>query len=82
MNYDPRNPFVLCCQSLTPIYQGSPSSQCPFCQASYQPKFDGTTCAVCNLSVVGRRVAGIHCVQKDAKPRAAQRESARDSDGW
>lgn len=83
MNYDPRNPFVLCCQTLTPIYQGSASVKCAFCRASYQPKFEGSTCVVCNLAQVGKRVSGLQCVQKDTKAASRTKESnARDSDGW
>jgi len=89
MNYDPRNPFTLCCQTLTPIYQGSPSSKCSFCQASYLPKFDGSVCVICNLAAVGKRVTGLQCllraeVKSVATGRSASRvESNRDaSDGW
>ena len=41
LNYDERNPFVLCCESYTPIYKGSPTISCPYCKAAYQPKFAG-----------------------------------------
>lgn len=42
LNYDERNPFVLCCNSYTPIYKGSPSISCPYCSAAYLPEFKGT----------------------------------------
>ena len=41
LNYDERNPFVICCNSFTPIYKGSPTISCPYCQASYLPEYKG-----------------------------------------
>lgn len=53
INYDQKNPFDVCCSSLTPIYRGSQKVICPFCAACYIPKFNDTKCAICQLSRVG-----------------------------
>jgi coatomer protein complex subunit alpha (xenin) len=58
LSYDSRNPFVVCCGSLTPIYRGNPSIECPFCSASYKPSFKGSVCEICHLAEVGRRCEG------------------------
>lgn len=57
INYDPKNPFDVCCGSLTPIYRGSQKIICPFCGACYLPKFNDTKCAICQLSRVGANEA-------------------------
>jgi len=59
LTYDPRNPFVLCSHSLTPIYQGNPSITCPYCGASTKPEFNGKVCAVCHISQVGKAAEGL-----------------------
>jgi coatomer subunit alpha len=41
INYDERNPFVLCCSTFTPIYKGSAHVSCPFCAAPYLPQSAG-----------------------------------------
>ncbi|OHS95387.1 Coatomer subunit alpha-2 [Tritrichomonas foetus] len=53
INYDPRNPFDVCCKSLTPIYRGSQKAICPFCGACYTPANSGTKCTVCQMCQVG-----------------------------
>jgi len=63
-NYDPRNPFVLCCSSLSPIYQGSPKLLCPFCGACYQPAYQGKLCQICQLAEVGKKGTGLVSVTK------------------
>lgn len=59
LNYDERNPFVLCCQTLTPIYRGSELLRCPYCQAAYLPKFKNQLCATCQLSQIGLETLGL-----------------------
>lgn len=63
INYDPRNPFVLCCQTLTPIYQGSPAINCPYCGSSAKPEFSGKLCPVCHISQLGRSAEGIVSIE-------------------
>jgi coatomer protein complex subunit alpha (xenin) len=42
LNYDERNPFVMCCASYTPIYKGNALTKCPFCGACYLPEHKRT----------------------------------------
>ena len=39
IDYDERNPFTVCCGSLTPIYKGSPTVRSAYCNAPYKPQF-------------------------------------------
>jgi coatomer protein complex subunit alpha (xenin) len=64
VNYDPRNQFVVCMKSLTPIYRGSPSVKCPFCKAAYKPEYKGIVCTVCNLCTVGGQASGLVILRK------------------
>ena len=59
MDYDSRNPFVLCASTFKPIYQGSPSVICPYCEAHYAPALTGTLCSVCQISRIGAQVPGL-----------------------
>ncbi|KAI8894425.1 coatomer WD associated region-domain-containing protein [Globomyces pollinis-pini] len=59
LNYDQYNPFVMCCESFTPIYQGSSSIQCPYCQSHYLPEYEGIVCKICQLCSVGATTTGI-----------------------
>jgi coatomer protein complex subunit alpha (xenin) len=54
LNYDARNPFVICAGTLQPIYKGSASVACPYCAASFIPNAKGRRCTVCQLSEIGR----------------------------
>eukprot|EP01126_Amoeba_proteus_P014194 TRINITY_DN1615_c0_g1_i9.p1 TRINITY_DN1615_c0_g1~~TRINITY_DN1615_c0_g1_i9.p1 ORF type:complete len:995 (+),score=208.01 TRINITY_DN1615_c0_g1_i9:2205-5189(+) len=84
LNYDPRNPFVLCSSSLTPIYQGNPHVKCPFCQAAYLTKFDGNLCGICDLAQVGRKGVGLQCLMKaETKAMGGRRtKPVDDTEGW
>jgi len=62
MDYDRYNPFVVCAISFTPIYQGSPTVQCPYCQTSYQPEYQSRLCANCEISEIGAAVSGLKCM--------------------
>ncbi|KAI9500721.1 Coatomer, alpha subunit [Coemansia spiralis] len=44
IKYDARNPFVVCAASHTPIHRGEAAVNCPYCQASYKPEFEGDLC--------------------------------------
>lgn len=35
LNYDERNPFVIDCAALSPIYRGSESIKCAYCHSHY-----------------------------------------------
>eukprot|EP00953_Heterococcus_sp_UTEX-ZZ885_P018050 10084-Heterococcus_DN1.PRE.2 len=40
LDYDERNPFVIDCAALKPIYKGSPTVKCPYCGSNYTPDMD------------------------------------------
>jgi len=72
-NYDSRNPFVLCCSSLTPIYAGASRIICPFCGASYQNTFMGILCKICEISEVGKKVSGLEYSVSQTQARSTKR---------
>ncbi|GJW79267.1 coatomer subunit alpha-2 [Tanacetum coccineum] len=53
LNYDFRNPFVICGATYVPIYHGQKKVLCPFCSSNFLPSQEGKLCSVCDLSVVG-----------------------------
>ncbi|KAJ2780589.1 hypothetical protein GGI15_003483 [Coemansia interrupta] len=59
VNYDARNPFVICAASHTPIHRGQATVNCPYCQASYKPEFEGELCRVCNIAQIGAKATGL-----------------------
>ncbi|KAJ3681842.1 hypothetical protein LUZ60_014415 [Juncus effusus] len=61
LNYDFRNPFVVCGASFVPIYRGQKDVSCPYCAAKFVPDFEGQICNVCELAVVGADASGLLC---------------------
>ncbi|KAJ1897459.1 hypothetical protein LPJ66_003348 [Kickxella alabastrina] len=59
VNYDARNPFVVCAASHTPIHKGEPAVNCPYCQATYKPEFEGSLCSVCTIAKIGAKATGL-----------------------
>ena len=59
LNYDPRNPFVICSETQTPIYRGSDYVSCPMCKSKFLPKFNGQKCRVCKIAKIGAKVSGL-----------------------
>ena len=59
VDYQELNPFVMCCASFTPIYQGSPSITCAYCAASFAPEHNGSVCTICLIGKVGSHGAGL-----------------------
>ena len=59
LNYDSRNPFVVCAGTFTPIYRGTADVACPMCGAKYVAEQKGVTCAVCALGRVGEDATGL-----------------------
>lgn len=55
IDYDARNPFVICAATFVPVYKGSPSVQCPYCEAYYHPDHSGSLCNICQLSQVAKK---------------------------
>jgi len=61
LNYDPRNPFVVCAATHTPIYRGSKDTSCPYCRARFVPETANSICPVCDLAMVGVDASGLLC---------------------
>ncbi|MQL75538.1 hypothetical protein Taro_007921 [Colocasia esculenta] len=61
LNYDFRNPFVVCGATFVPIYRGQKDVQCPYCGAHFVPATEGQLCAVCEIAVVGADASGLLC---------------------
>ncbi|KAJ2160859.1 hypothetical protein GGF46_001916 [Coemansia sp. RSA 552] len=59
INYDARNPFVLCAASHGPINRGEPAVNCPYCQATYKPEYEGSLCRVCTVASIGAKATGL-----------------------
>jgi coatomer protein complex subunit alpha (xenin) len=58
VNYDFRNPFVVCAGTHVPIYQGTPLVRCPYCSAPHSTSYKGRVCGVCELAEVGKDCSG------------------------
>ncbi|KAK9108942.1 hypothetical protein Sjap_017002 [Stephania japonica] len=61
LNYDFRNPFVVCGSTFVPIYRGQKDVACPYCSARFVPSLEGQLCSVCDLAVVGSDASGLLC---------------------
>jgi coatomer protein complex subunit alpha (xenin) len=60
LNYDDRNPFVICSLSMTPIYSGSPREICSYCLSPYLPKYRDQLCSVCDIGRIGTNAVGLY----------------------
>ncbi|GFZ20525.1 coatomer, alpha subunit [Actinidia rufa] len=67
LNYDFRNPFVVCGATYVPIYQGQKYVSCPYCSSRFVPSQDGQLCTVCDLAVVGADASGLLCSPSQIK---------------
>ncbi|KAL1190257.1 Coatomer subunit alpha-1 [Cardamine amara subsp. amara] len=61
INYDFRNPFVICGATYVPIYRGQKDVSCPYCTARFVPGQEGNICTVCDLAVIGADASGLVC---------------------
>ncbi|KAL8129464.1 hypothetical protein V2J09_018619 [Rumex salicifolius] len=61
LNYDFRNPFVVCGSTYVPIYQGQKHVSCPYCSSRFLPDQEGELCNVCELSAIGADASGLLC---------------------
>lgn len=61
LDYDFRNPFVICGATYVPIYRGQKDVSCPYCTARFVPIQEGQICNVCELSVIGADASGLLC---------------------
>jgi coatomer protein complex subunit alpha (xenin) len=59
LDYDSRNPFVVCAGTFVPIYRGTSSVACPCCGAKFVNEQAGQTCPVCLLGKVGAEASGL-----------------------
>lgn len=69
LNYEFRNPFVVCGANYVPIYRGQKDISCPYCSARYLPSLAGHLCQVCELAVVGSDTSGLLCSPSQTKLR-------------
>ncbi|KAK6916617.1 WD40 repeat [Dillenia turbinata] len=61
LNYDFRNPFVVCGATYVPIYRGQKDVSCPYCTSRFVPDQEGQICSVCDLAVIGADASGLLC---------------------
>uniref|UniRef100_A0A0E0D5J6 Uncharacterized protein n=1 Tax=Oryza meridionalis TaxID=40149 RepID=A0A0E0D5J6_9ORYZ len=61
LNYDYRNPFVVCGATYVPIYRGQKDVSCPYCGSWFVPSIEGQLCTICELAVVGADASGLVC---------------------
>lgn len=61
LNYDFRNPFVVCGGTYVPIYRGQKDVSCPYCSARFVPTQEGQLCNVCELALIGADASGLLC---------------------
>ena len=59
LEYDERNPFVVCTRTFRPIYRGQPMVRCGFCAAPFAPSEKGKVCAVCKVAEIGAKGSGL-----------------------
>jgi len=67
LNYDERNPFLICCHSFTPIYKGNPTVNCPYCNAPYLPQYKDKLCQVCGIAQIGKPCSGFQLINERSK---------------
>jgi coatomer protein complex subunit alpha (xenin) len=61
LNYDFRNPFVVCGSTYVPIYRGQKDVSCPYCGSRFVPSIEGQLCTICELATVGADASGLLC---------------------
>ncbi|PKA61099.1 Coatomer subunit alpha-1 [Apostasia shenzhenica] len=61
LNYDYRNPFVVCGASFVPIYRGQKDVSCSYCGARFLSSMQGQSCNVCEIAVIGADASGLLC---------------------
>jgi len=58
LDYDERNPFVICPISFVPIYRGAQMERCSFCKSACMPEHKGKV-GPCGLGEVGGEAPGL-----------------------
>ncbi|CAA6669873.1 unnamed protein product [Spirodela intermedia] len=61
LNYDFRNPFVVCAATFVPIYRGQKYVSCPYCGAHFVPAVQSQICPVCEIAEIGADSSGLFC---------------------
>ncbi|GJN30203.1 hypothetical protein PR202_gb18492 [Eleusine coracana subsp. coracana] len=61
LNYDFRNPFVVCGATYVPIYRGQKDISCPYCGSRFVPSIEGQLCTICEIATVGADASGLLC---------------------
>ncbi|CBH10314.1 coatomer alpha subunit, putative [Trypanosoma brucei gambiense DAL972] len=60
VDYDERNPFVLCSVSHRPMYKGTVDPiRCGYCFSPAMPKHKGEICPVCRIAFLGADCSGL-----------------------
>ena len=59
IEYDEQDSFMLCCETMTPIYKGNKKTRCPYCFAHYLPKHSGEVCKICGVAQIGLETLGL-----------------------
>lgn len=59
LNYDPRNPFDVCCITFTPIYRGSKFVEDRYTGARFQPSCDGQLSPLGEFVRIGADASGL-----------------------
>ncbi|GFH22099.1 coatomer subunit alpha [Haematococcus lacustris] len=59
INYDPRNPFDICCITFTPIYKGSKFVEDPYTGARFQPDCNGQISPLGDFVRIGADASGL-----------------------
>jgi len=67
LNYNDKNPFVVCGISFTPIYKGNPAVNCPFCQGTFLPAHKGKLCPTCQVAQIGKECSGLQLLSAPQK---------------
>jgi len=62
LNYDDKNPFVVCGLSFQPLYRGTPTTKCGFCGAAFAVQYKGEHCPVCQIGEIGLDCPGLESV--------------------
>ncbi|KAJ3935811.1 MAG: coatomer subunit alpha-2 [Lentinula lateritia] len=57
--YDEFTSFEICAASFTAIYKGSPSVQCPYTNATFQPQYKGLLDPLTQLTEIGASASGL-----------------------
>jgi coatomer protein complex subunit alpha (xenin) len=68
IDYDEKNPFNIDCFNLKPLYKGTVSIKCSYCQSCYAASYKGKLCLTCGICSVGLDTVGL--VTQSAAGRA------------